>query len=86
MTIATERAKLQQAIADQRRWIEDHGNDRAGYVARYGPASGDPTKPISEGGRYGDGGEVIYAADVAELRRLTEQDARLLARQNSRRP
>lgn len=40
-------------------WIEQHGSDRMGYVARYGAAD-DPN-------RYGDGGEAIYVADQAEL-------------------
>ena len=40
-------------IAEQEEWIEDHGSDLAGYIARY------------EG--YGNGGAAIYAADLARL-------------------
>ena len=37
----------------QRKWVDDHGRNRAGYVARYGG--------------YGNGGSAIYDADKAEL-------------------
>jgi len=40
-------------IAEQEEWIEDHGSDLAGYLARY------------EG--HGNGGAAIYAADLARL-------------------
>ena len=50
---------LQQQINDQARWIDEHGGDLAGYVARYG-SSGDPK-------HYGDGGEAIFAADYNAL-------------------
>jgi hypothetical protein len=52
------RAKL---IADQQRWIEEHGGSLAGYVERYGS--------IDDPKHYGDGGEAIYAADAGALRR-----------------
>lgn len=55
-------------VADQRRWIEDHGGDRLGYVARYGS--------MNDERRIGDGGELIYEADLARLR---EFEDRLLA-------
>ena len=54
--------RLQLDLFFQERWIEGHGCDRAGYIARYG-ASNDPN-------RYGDGGAAIYEADVGELRRI----------------
>ena len=37
----------------QRKWVDDHGCNRAGYVARYGG--------------YGNGGSAIFDADKAEL-------------------
>jgi len=40
-------------IAEQEEWIEEHGGDLAGYIARY------------EG--HGNGGAAIYAADLARL-------------------
>ena len=40
-------------IAEQEEWINEHGSDLAGYIARY------------EG--HGDGGAAIYAADIARL-------------------
>jgi hypothetical protein len=50
-------------IADQIKWMECCGGSLSGYVAHYGAAS-DPD-------HYGDGGEAIYAADLAALRNLT---------------
>ena len=40
----------------------NHGRNLEGYVARYGS--------IHTPERYGNGGEAIYTADVAELTRL----------------
>lgn len=57
--MSRNRETLIRQVAEQRRWIEQHGGDRAGYVARYGRAS-DPL-------HYGEGGEAIYEADRAEL-------------------
>ena len=57
--MSRSRETLVRRVAEQRRWIEQHGGDRLGYVARYGSAS-DPT-------HYGEGGEAIYEADRAEL-------------------
>jgi hypothetical protein len=54
--------KIQQAIQEQINWIHAHGRDLNGYVDKYGKAD-DPNK-------YGNGGEAIYEADVAELERL----------------
>jgi hypothetical protein len=60
-----ERAKLETNIALQEQWIADHGENLLGYIERYGSAN-DATK-------YGDGGEAIYAADIATLNKLREQ-------------
>jgi hypothetical protein len=49
----------------QQQWIDAHGSTRLGYVRHYGTAR--------EAKHYGDGGEAIYAADVAELRRLENE-------------
>ena len=40
----------------------EHGRNLEGYVARYGS--------IHTPERYGNGGEAIYEADLAELKRL----------------
>ena len=78
MSERSERAKakrvaiLRDAINKQRRWIDEHGGDRAGYVARYGDGSAEPGDPAA-GGRYGDGGQVIYQADANELQKLEQQ-------------
>ena len=74
-SIADQRAELARKIAAQRRWIEEHGGDRAGYIARYGQGEG----------QLGDGGSAIYAADKAELQGLLNRDAHLLAVQNTKR-
>ncbi len=68
--------KLAVDVAYQRDWVANHGGDLAGYIARYGPADGDPARPVSAGGRYGLGGPAIYAADIAVLK---DYEARLLA-------
>lgn len=68
---------LRRRIADQRQWIADHGGSEAGYVATYGSTQ---DAPASDGGkRYGDGGEAIYAADMAHLRQLEDRLAYVLS-------
>jgi hypothetical protein len=57
-----EKKSLGQQIAEQQDWIAAHGGDLIGYVARYGSKD--------DAQHYGDGGELIYAADLAALRRL----------------
>lgn len=56
---------LNQRIAEQRRWIDEHGGDLSGYVERYGSSY--------DAEHYGDGGEMIYAADMAALNALLER-------------
>ena len=50
---------IQHEIAEQHAWMRQCGGDLAGYVTRYG------TGLCAD--HYGDGGELIYAADVAAL-------------------
>jgi len=57
---------LIEAVAAQFLWIKNHGGDLAGYVRRYG-SKADPHRC------YGDGGEAIYAADMAQFDKLTRQ-------------
>lgn len=54
----------EEAIAAQHRWIDAQGYDLAGYVAHYGSVN-DPQ-------HHGNGGEAIYAADLARLVRLLD--------------
>jgi hypothetical protein len=61
----TKRSTIGQAIIEQANWIVDHGGSEAAYVARYGSRN-DPN-------HYGDGGEAIYAADVAYFNKLVRQ-------------
>lgn len=58
---------LARRIAQQQKWIEEHGDSLMGYIARYGSIAqrGDGIHNV-----LGDGGEAIYAADWAELDRL----------------
>lgn len=58
------RKTVDQHIKEQRDWIREHGGHRSGYVARYGSKK-DPV-------HYGDGGELIYEADLAQLNFLLE--------------
>lgn len=46
-------AYWRRRIAEQEKWIAEHGGSRDAYVARYGD--------------YGNGGEAIFDADWAEL-------------------
>ena len=55
---------IAELIEQQRHWIEEHGSNIAGYVVRYGSRMDEEY--------YGEGGEAIYAADIAELARLEE--------------
>jgi hypothetical protein len=55
-----------EILEDQKQWIVDHGIDEAGYVARYG-SKNDPE-------HSGEGGEDIYKADMATLRRIEDSD------------
>lgn len=54
--------RIQEYIQQQEAWIQQCGGDLAGYIANYG-SKNDPN-------HSGDGGEAIYAADVAQLTRL----------------
>ena len=66
VTVAREakRTRLLRELAEQRKWVEEHGGSREGYVERYG-SKDDPDY-------YGDGGEAIYAADYGHLQRLEQ--------------
>lgn len=61
--IAIQRARLR--VAEQLVWVENHGSTEAGYIQRYGNSDlpfDEVANPI-----YGDGGQRIYAADMADL-------------------
>lgn len=57
----TKEQKALDRLLDQVAWVEEHGGDLEGYVDRYGS--------IADEDHAGDGGEAIYAADLAELDR-----------------
>jgi hypothetical protein len=60
-----KRKSIQDQIADQLKWIDDHGGCLVGYVARYGAPGDDRC--------VGDGGAAIYRADRAALDKLLAQ-------------
>lgn len=64
MTYRSRSQMLATEQASQRKWINDHGGDLAGYIERYG----DPDRDHC----YGEGGTAIYRADVAELERINK--------------
>ena len=55
---------LAREIQLQKIWIQEHGGDLAGYVARYGSKDAE---------HFGDGGEAIFAADARQLAKLESQ-------------
>jgi hypothetical protein len=57
--------KLELRIREERHWIDQHGGNLPGYISRYGSAD--------EPNHSGDGGELIYRADVACLSRLESE-------------
>jgi hypothetical protein len=59
------RANAMMRFFEQQKWVHDHGATVVGYVIRYG-SKNDPD-------HYGNGGEAIYAADIAELHRCWEE-------------
>jgi hypothetical protein len=61
--------RAQNAVAEQRRWIEQCGGTLSGYIRNYGAAD-DPD-------RHGDGGRAIWEADVEALHRAEQALARV---------
>lgn len=59
-----------QREREQIRWIEQCGNDQAGYIANYG----DPGCSRADGRPMaGEGGTAIFKADMAELHRIQKR-------------
>lgn len=56
---------LKKFIDEQKKWIEDHGSDEAGYIAHYGVPGTSRC--------YGNGGKAIYKADLDALRAFEAQ-------------
>lgn len=61
---------LDRAIAEQRQWIKEHGDNLAGYLERYGRTDRPDFTRWPGDGFFGNGGHAIFAADAAELTRL----------------
>lgn len=62
---------LRKDEAELRRWIEECGGSQTGYIINYGSHQDED--------HVGDGGEAIYAADIARLRAVQAELARLVA-------
>ena len=71
--MVTKRERLHRLLDDQRKWVKEHGDTRAGYRERYGVKG--ETMQIGNTiiGWHGDGGDAIYDADMNELRKLEDQ-------------
>lgn len=63
---------LERRLQAERDWIVRHGGSLHGYILRYG------SKHDAE--HFGDGGEAIYAADMAALAAIEADVGRAQAR------
>lgn len=77
MTLLNQIDKARKEFEAHQRWLREHGHDVAGYVERYG-SKDDPE-------HYGDGGEAIYAADRAAMKRAEEHYLALTNKNRSKR-
>lgn len=69
------RTELESALywlGVERKFFAEHGGTLLSYVVRYGSASAPD--------HYGDGGEAIYAADLAALRKAEQRVIALVGR------
>lgn len=73
-SIDTQIHKAEQHLASERAWVRDCGETLSGYIQNYG-SKHDPD-------HYGDGGEAIFAADQAALKRAEARVADLKARRS----
>jgi hypothetical protein len=64
--------RLEMRIREERHWIDQHGGNLAGYIARYGSKD--------DADHLGDGGELIYRADAAALSRCESEYEALTGR------
>jgi hypothetical protein len=69
-------SKADERVEQQRRWLIDHGRNEAGYVARYGSHM--------DREHVGDGGEAIFAADLAKYSILIDERDRIAFRLQQR--
>lgn len=67
--------QLRKQIAEQKKWIAEHGGDLGGYIKRYGVPGTEHC--------YGNGGNAIYHADINELHRLEAKLCEVTSEQNS---
>jgi hypothetical protein len=83
-SITIEKAAALRRYRDQQRWIEQHGGSRLGYRERYGVRCQhtSDTGFCAEGlcaCWYGDGGDAIYEADMAQLQKLAVEAGLVVA-------
>jgi hypothetical protein len=74
MARMTKADRIRREIADQERWVAEHGGNETGYIERYG----DPSVGDSPEEYYGEGGKKIFEADNNELKRLRKELAKVL--------
>lgn len=58
---ASRQMILQRRLDEQRLWMQSCGGNLEGYIQRYG---------TTENPKQGDGGELIYKADLAALHNI----------------
>jgi hypothetical protein len=61
--------KARERLAEERAWMAQCGGTLAGYIERYGS--------LEDPDHHGDGGEAIYAADLAAVQRWERELALL---------
>ena len=71
-TVETRREALLREIAEQKRWIADHGGSLEGYIRLYGDP-GVPSVDANDDVHFGDGGTAIWNADNVHLRQLESE-------------
>jgi len=64
MTMTLDVDKAVALLRNEQQWMQEHGGTLAGYVERYGSKD--------EPGHYGEGGEAIYAADLAAVEKAED--------------
>lgn len=83
MAQKTKLERARESVREERKWIEEHGRDVSGYVARYGDSDAPYGKRVEDGGRYGEGGQRIYEADMDALRQYEAELAKLEKRRGT---
>lgn len=76
-SLIVQREAAIRRLTIEQAWFAEHGGSLAAYVERYGSAA-DPE-------HYGDGGEAIYAADLAAVQRREAEALAIIEKIRKRR-